>query len=314
MRAPILYTIIPCYNEEELLEVTISHLNELYDQWIRQNIISEGSRLLYVNDGSTDNTWHIIERFHSICSQVGGVNLSSNVGHQNALLAGLTVAVDKADLMVTIDADLQDDPTVISEMVDEYNKGADIVYGVRKERKKDTFFKRITALGFYKTMDWLGTKTVYNHADFRLMSKRAVNQLLLYRERNLFLRGIVPHLGYHSACVYYNRAERMAGKSKYPINKMVSFAVDGITSFSTKPVHMIIYLGVIFLLISFGILVWVVWSLMSGQVVKGWSSIILSIWFCSGCVLISMGIVGEYIGKIYVEVKDRPRFNIVQTL
>ena len=240
------------------------------------------------------------------------MKLAGNVGHQNALVAGMTVARERADIIVTIDADLQDDVSVIGQMVERYRQGCDIVYGVRRERKTDTWFKRNTALAFYRLMQRLGVKSVYNHADYRLMSRRAVNQLLQYRERNLFLRGIVPLVGYRSEKVYYDRCERLAGESKYPLGKMMSFAVDGITSFSIKPVRMVLTLGVVFTLIALVMLAYVLVAYFGGRTVSGWSSLILSLWFIGGCVLIGLGIVGEYIGKIYIEVKDRPRYNIEQ--
>ena len=270
--------------------------------------------MLYVNDGSNDQTWPLIKQFHESNKYINGVNLAGNVGHQNALMAGLSVAVDNCDIAVTIDADLQDDENTIRDMVIKYNEGNDIVYGVRASRKSDTWFKRTTAQGFYKLMKGMGVKSVYNHADFRLMSKRALQYLLQFRERNLFLRGMVPLIGYKTDSVYYDRVERFAGESKYPLSKMLSFAFDGITSFSVKPVHMVLYLGVVFLLVAFGILVWVSYLLIQGETIRGWASTILSIWFCSGCLLIGMGIVGEYIGKIYIEVKDRPRYNIEEIL
>lgn len=248
--------------------------------------------------------------FHKQNKYVCGVNLAGNVGHQNALVAGLSVACKNADAIVSIDADLQDDVETICEMVSSYKKGFDIVYGVRQSRTTDTWFKRNTALCFYSLMKHLGVKSVYNHADFRLMSKRATEHLLKFDERNLFLRGIVPLIGYNTTCVYYNRAERFAGESKYPLKKMLAFAFDGITSFSVKPVHLVLYLGLIFLIVSLGILVWVLCSYLSGNIVPGWASIMVSIWFCSGCILTGLGVIGEYIGKIYTEVKHRPRFNI----
>ncbi len=241
---------------------------------------------------------------------VKGVKLAGNAGHQNALMAGLSVAVETADAVATIDADLQDDEQVIRQMVVAATAGSDIVYGVRKGRTTDSWFKRNSAQAFYKMMAALGVKTVYNHADFRLMSKRAVKQLLEYRERNLFLRGIVPLIGYQTTCVYYDRKERTLGESKYPLSKMLSFAIDGITSFSVKPVRMVFYLGFCFLLIALAFLIYVLYEYFADNVVPGWSSLILSIWFVGGCILVGLGIIGEYIGKIYIEVKDRPRYNI----
>lgn len=303
--------MVPCFNEEEVLTETHRRLTDLINRLINDKKIDGGSFMLFVNDGSRDRTWDMIEQFHlSGGSRVRGVKLAGNVGHQNALMAGLHVAKEHADMVVTIDADLQDDVDAISSMVDEYDKGADIVYGVRRSRKTDTWFKRTTALSFYKLMQKLGVKSVYNHADYRLMSRRAVEQLCRYRERNLFLRGMVPLIGYSSAVVYYDRAERFAGESKYPLKKMLNFAVDGITSFSVKPVRMVLALGVFFVLISFIIFLYVIISYLCGDTAQGWSSLILSIWFVGGMILIGLGTVGEYVGKIYIEVKDRPLYNI----
>lgn len=311
MSGKILAVVVPCFNEEEVLTETHRRLTDLINRLINDKKIDGGSFMLFVNDGSRDRTWDMIEQFHlSGGSRVRGVKLAGNVGHQNALMAGLHVAKEHADMVVTIDADLQDDVDAISSMVDEYDKGADIVYGVRRSRKTDTWFKRTTALSFYKLMQKLGVKSVYNHADYRLMSRRAVEQLCRYRERNLFLRGMVPLIGYSSAVVYYDRAERFAGESKYPLKKMLNFAVDGITSFSVKPVRMVLALGVFFVLISFIIFLYVIISYLCGDTAQGWSSLILSIWFVGGMILIGLGTVGEYVGKIYIEVKDRPLYNI----
>ena len=306
--------VVPCYYEQEVLPETTKRLTELLEKLIGESLITPDSYVLYVNDGSNDQTWPLIKQFHESNKYINGVNLAGNVGHQNALMAGLSVAVDNCDIAVTIDADLQDDENAIRDMVIKYNEGNDIVYGVRASRKSDTWFKRTTAQGFYKLMKGMGVKSVYNHADFRLMSKRALLYLLQFRERNLFLRGMVPLIGYKTDCVYYDRVERFAGESKYPLSKMLSFAFDGITSFSVKPVHMVFYLGVAFLLVAMGILAWVIYLILNGETVRGWASTILSIWFCSGCLLIGLGIVGEYIGKIYIEVKDRPRYNIEEVL
>lgn len=306
--------VIPCYNEEAVLPLSISKISETLQVLTDERLVSNQSFLLFVNDGSKDKTWEIINEYHRRNPKVCGVNLAGNVGHQNALIAGLTIAKDRSDAVITIDADLQDDVNAIREMVIRFQEGNDIVYGVRANRKTDTFFKRATALGFYKIMGLLGAKSVYNHADYRLMSRRAVQQLLCFRERNLFLRGMVPLIGYKTERVFYDRAERAAGESKYPLSKMLSFALDGITSFSVKPVHMILYLGIIFILVTIAILGWVLYSWRTGQTVPGWSSMMISLWFCSGCVLIGLGVIGEYIGKIYIEVKDRPRFNIEQLL
>lgn len=306
--------VVPCYKEEAVLAETTKRLSEVLDNLIKDGLTSEDSYILYVNDGSTDKTWQLIQQYNNENKYVCGVNLAGNVGHQNALMAGLTVAVERCDIAITIDADLQDDVNAIREMVIKYNEGNDIVYGVRESRTTDTWFKRTTALGFYSLMKMMGVKSVYNHADYRLMSQRALYQLLSYRERNLFLRGMVPTIGYQTANVYYDRSERFAGESKYPLSKMISFAFDGITSFSVKPVHLVLYLGMFFLLIAMGILFWVIYAYLLGKVVPGWSSLMLSLWFCSGCILIGLGIVGEYIGKIYIEVKDRPRFNIEKVI
>ncbi len=314
MRENILAIVVPCYKEEAVLEETTKRLTELVKSMIKEKLISERSFILYVNDGSKDKTWPLIVSYHEINKYVKGVNLACNVGHQNALWAGLSVAVEKSDMIVSIDADLQDDVNAIPQMVKKYHKGCDVVYGVRNERKTDSFFKRNTAQAFYKFMHIMGAKIVYNHADFRLLSKRALNYLLQFKERNLFLRGLVPLLGYKTDKVYYNRAERFAGESKYPLSKMLNFAIDGITSFSVKPIRMIMTLGFFFIFIAFCVLAWILYSYFTGITVKGWSSLMLSIWFCSGCVLMALGIVGEYIGKIYIESKQRPRYNIESIL
>lgn len=306
--------VVPCYKEELVLHETTSRLTQVLDDLVKDDLIATNSYILYVNDGSTDNTWSIISELHEANKYVNGVNLAGNVGHQNALVAGLSSAVENCDMAISIDADLQDDVNAIREMVVKYYEGCDIVYGVRQSRQTDTWFKRTTALGFYSLMKSMGVKSVYNHADYRLMSQRALRQLLRYRERNLFLRGMVPTIGYKTDCVYYDRAERFAGESKYPLKKMISFAFDGITSFSVKPVHMVLYFGIVFLIVAFSIFCFVMYSLFRGNAVPGWTSLMLSVWFCSGCILLGLGIVGEYVGKIYVEVKDRPRFNIERVL
>ena len=307
-KKPCLAIVVPCYNEEPVLEQTTQHLLAVLEGM--QEIVSPDSRILYVDDGSHDATWSMIEQLHAEDRRIAGISLAHNSGHQNALMAGLTTAIRFADLTVTIDADLQDDETVIKEMVQLALQGNDIVYGVRSSRATDTWFKRTTAQAFYRLMGKMGVKTVYNHADYRLMSRRAVEALLHYEERNLFLRGLVPLLGYKTAQVEYARKERQAGESKYPLTKMLNLAFDGITSFSMSLVHMVLWLGLVFLLIALGITIWVIVCLVQHKAITGWSSLILSIWFCSGCVLIGLGIVGEYIGKIYMEVKRRPCFNI----
>lgn len=310
MENTTLAIVVPCYNEEEVLPQTNSQLTALLDSMIKERLVSTESYILYVNDGSRDGTWEIIDAYATASSHVRGLKLAGNVGHQNALMAGLDTARADADLTVSIDADLQDDINAIPEMVKKFNDGCDIVYGVRRKRDTDTFFKRTTAQLFYKFMSSMGVKSVYNHADFRLMSRRAVNALCQYEERNLFLRGLVPLLGYKTDSVYYDRLERQAGESKYPLSKMLSFAVDGVTSFSVKPLRLIFDLGVIFLLISLAILVYVIVSLCKGNGAQGWASLMLSIWFVGGCLLICLSIIAAYIGRIYTEGKHRPRYNI----
>lgn len=311
---PCLAIVVPCYKEEAVLHETHKRLSQLLDHLIEEKQIASDSYILYVNDGSTDQTWPIIQDLYQHESYACGLNLAGNVGHQNALMAGLELVKDHCDIAVSIDADLQDDILVIPEMVCRYQEGYDIVYGVRKERKTDTWFKRETAQAFYRLMNMMGVKTVYNHADYRLMSKRALQQLARFRERNLFLRGLVPLIGYQTTCVYYNRSKRLAGESKYPLKKMLDFAIDGITSFSVKPVRMIFWLGCVFILIGIGVTIWTLYTHYIHDTVPGWASLIISIWLVGGFILAALGIVGEYIGKIYIEVKDRPRYNIERTL
>ena len=310
----ILAIVVPCYNEEEVLPQTNAQLTALLDGMIKEGLAGEGSYILYVNDGSRDHTWDLISGFAGGANRVRGLKLAGNVGHQNALMAGLETARQDADVTVSIDADLQDDINAIPEMMRKYHDGCDIVYGVRRKRDTDSFFKRTTAQAFYKFMNGMGVKSVYNHADFRLMSRRALDALCQYEERNLFLRGLVPLLGYKTDEVYYDRLERQAGVSKYPLSKMLSFAIDGVTSFSVKPLRLIFDLGVIFLLISLAILVYVIVSLAEGKGVQGWASLMLSIWFVGGCVLICLSIIAAYIGRIYTEDKHRPRYHIEQYL
>lgn len=310
----ILAIVVPCYNEEEVLPQTNAQLTALLDGMIKEGLAGEGSYILYVNDGSRDHTWELISGFAGGANRVRGLKLAGNVGHQNALMAGLETARQDADVTVSIDADLQDDINAIPEMMRKYHDGCDIVYGVRRKRDTDSFFKRTTAQAFYKFMNGMGVKSVYNHADFRLMSRRALDALCQYEERNLFLRGLVPLLGYKTDEVYYDRLERQAGVSKYPLSKMLSFAIDGVTSFSVKPLRLIFDLGVIFLLISLAILVYVIVSLAEGKGVQGWASLMLSIWFVGGCVLICLSIIAAYIGRIYTEDKHRPRYHIEQYL
>lgn len=302
--------VVPCYNEEEVLNDTTMQLCKLFDGLHRKGKINKDSYILYVNDGSKDSTWEIISNYNESKKWIAGLNLAGNVGHQNALLAGLIQASDDVDVTISIDADLQDDINVIENMLDEYEAGNDIVYGVRNDRTSDSFFKRITAQSFYKLMSFMGVKSVYNHADFRLMSARAVKQLGNYKERNLFLRGMVPLIGYKTSCVYYARKERMAGESKYPLKKMLSFAFDGITSFSVKPIILITWLGGIATIISMVMMIYTLIGYFVGSTVSGWSSLMISIWFLGGAQLLSIGVIGQYIGKTYVEVKERPRYNI----
>ncbi len=310
----ILYTVIPCYNEEAVINETASRLRSKYTDLIKSGIIDSDSRILFVNDGSKDNTWKMISELHNNDYLFTGISLSHNRGHQNALLAGLMTAMKFADAVISMDADLQDDIAAIDEMISKYNSGCDIVYGVRSSRKKDSFFKRTTAQSFYKLMSSMGAETVYNHADYRLMSKRALLALSEYKEVNLFLRGIVPMLGFKTDVVYFERAERFAGESKYPLKKMISFAIDGITSFSIKPMRFITGLGVTIFMLSIVMFVYTLIRFFIGETVIGWSSLIISVWAIGGLILLSIGIVGEYIGKIYLETKSRPRYFIEEFL
>lgn len=302
--------VVPCYNEEEVFPETARQLTERVKDLVEKQKIAENSFILFVNDGSRDRTWPLIRAEFEKNPYVFGLNLAGNVGHQAALLAGLMTVKDLADVSISIDADLQDDIGVMEEMIDRYHEGCDIVYGVRSQRKTDSFFKKATAQGFYKFMSAMGAKTVYNHADYRLMSARALQQLSHYEERNLFLRGIAPLIGYQTACVYYARKERFAGESKYPLKKMLAFAFDGITSFSVKPITFICVLGLLAILVSLAAIIYalVVWIM--GDTVSGWTSLFASIWFLGGVQLLSIGIVGQYVGKTYIESKKRPLYNI----
>jgi glycosyltransferase involved in cell wall biosynthesis len=307
--------VVPCYNEEEVLKIASEALRGVLDDLIRKKKIAEDSFILFVNDGSKDRTWELIEEEHALHPvQVSGVKLAGNVGHQFALTAGLITAKDRSDVTISIDADLQDDVNVIEEMIDKFHAGCDIVYGVRRERKTDTFFKRTTAQAFYKLMSLMGVKTVYNHADFRLMSKRAVEEFSKYKETNLFLRGMMPLIGYQTDSVYYDRKERVAGESKYPLKKMLALAFNGISSFSVKPISLILGVGLVIIFCSVLALVYALISYCTGHVVPGWTSLIISIWFLGGLQLLAIGLVGLYIGKIYIEVKQRPRYNIEKIL
>lgn len=305
--------VIPCYNEEEALPATLDQLTDLMHRMVGGNAIAD-YLLVMVDDGSKDRTWQIIAQHHDRDPHIKGVKLAGNAGHQNALMAGLAYAVEKADAIVSIDADLQDDPEAIAEMALRFDEGYDVVNGVRNNRSSDTWFKRNSAQLFYRQMKSLGVRTVYNSADFRLLSRRAAKALLGFRERNLYLRGIVPLMGFRTANVTYARRPRMAGETKYPLGKMVALAANGITSFSIHPIRMILGLGVAFVAISILILIYVVASFALHHTVAGWTSLMLSIWFVGGCLLVSMGVVGEYIGKIYLEVKDRPRYIVEEKL
>lgn len=309
-----LIIIVPCYNEQEVIFNTIRTLTNLLTNMHVAHLISDDSKILLVDDGSNDNTWKIINEEGSNNPKISGIRLTRNSGHQIALMAGYAQINGLCDMAVTIDADLQDDETKISEMVERYKEGYDIVYGVRESRKVDSLFKRTSAQTFYRFMQAMGVKTVYNHADYRLLSARAINQLLKYRETNMYLRGIVPTLGYKTACVYYDRKQREAGVSKYPISRMISLAFNGITSFSIRPMHIIMNLGIIFIFVAVCIVIWVLWCKLRGQAIVGWSSLIISIWFCSGCVLTSLGLIGEYVGRTYMEVKQRPRYAIMDEI
>ncbi len=307
---PIVYFVVPCYNEEAVLPETIKRLTAKLNQMIGNGKVSEESRMLFVDDGSKDNTWNIIEEQSKQNKYVGGVKLSRNRGHQNALVSGLMTAKEHCDCAISLDADLQDDIEVLDEFVDKFMEGCQVVYGVRSSRKKDTAFKRTTAQGYYKFMKMLGVDIVYNHADYRLMGREALEALSEYKEVNLFLRGIVPLIGYRCDYVYYERSERFAGESKYPLKKMIRFAVDGITSFSVKPLKVIFNLGVIICFLSILGFIYALVSLIVGIAAAGWTSTICSIWFLGGLQMLCIGIVGTYVGKIYNEVKHRPRYHI----
>ena len=309
-----LYIVIPCYKEQEVLHETASRLQVKMESLISSNKISPDSRVMFVNDGSTDRTWPIICELHEKNPLFSGVNLSRNRGHQNALLAGLMTAKERADMVISMDADLQDDIDAVDAMVDKFYEGCDIVYGVRSSREKDTFFKKFTAEGFYRVMNFLGADTVFNHADYRLMSKRALEGLEQFKEVNLFLRGSVPMIGYKTGVVEYERGERFAGESKYPLKKMLTFAMEGITSLSTKPLQYISGLGFLIFAVSILMLIYFIARWAVGGTVAGWASVICSVWAIGGLILLSIGVIGEYVGKIYMETKARPRFIIQDVL
>ena len=305
-----IYLVVPCYNEEEVLRETASRLKDKMQGLIRNKVISDKSRITFVDDGSKDKTWSIIEELNSNDKIFSGVKLSRNRGHQNALLAGLMTVKGYCDAAISLDADLQDDINVIDKFIEKFNYGCDVVYGVRSERKTDTVFKRTTAQGFYKIMKVLGVDIVYNHADYRLMSKRALDSLQNFKEVNLFLRGIVPLIGYKSDVVLYERNERFAGESKYPLKKMLSFAFEGITSFSVKPIRLILIVGILMFISSLAAILYFLIIWMAGKTVQGWTTVVASIWMLGGIQLLCLGVIGEYIGKIYIETKERPKYII----
>ena len=309
-----LATVSPCYNEEEVLRQSAARLTALFQRMIGEGLIAADSMMVFVNDGSRDKTWQIVSELHQENPFVRGINLARNVGHQNAIMAGMMTAREWADAVITIDADLQDDIECIPQMVRDFEQGSDIVYGVKVSRQADPVLKRMSAVAFYKLQSSMGVESVFNHADFRLMSKRALDMLSRYEERNLYLRGLIPQIGLASTTVDDVISERQAGVSKYTLSKMLGLALDGITSFSVKPIYGIIYFGLFFLLVAVGIAIYVVHAIVSGTAVPGWSSLILSVWFVGGSILISIGIVGVYIGKVYREVKHRPLYNIQQVL
>lgn len=314
MKNKVLYVVVPCYNEEEVLEETTKRLKEKLNTLIKSKKISNKSKVMYVNDGSKDNTWELIKKINKQEKLFTGISLSRNRGHQNALLAGLMTAKNYADVVISMDADLQDDINAIDEMIDKYHSGCEIVYGVRSSRKKDTWFKRTTAQVFYKFMKFMGVDVVYNHADYRLTSKRVLDEFENYKEINLFLRGMFPLVGFKWDVVYYERHERFAGESKYPLKKMLNFAWDGITSFSVRPIRLVLNLGIIIFGISLLVLLYCLIVKLLGKTVTGWTFTVCSIWFVSGIQMLSLGIVGEYIGKIYSETKRRPRYIISENL
>lgn len=310
----ILYLVVPCYNEELVLEETTKRLNEKLNNLIKNKKISKKSKVMYVNDGSRDNTWSLIEKISKSNSLFTGISLSRNRGHQNALVAGLLTAKEYADIIISMDADLQDDINAIDEMIEKNNDGCDVVYGVRSSRKKDTLFKKMTAQGFYKFMEKMGVDVVYNHADYRLTSKKVLDNFENFKEVNLFLRGIFPLIGFKSDIVYYERAERFAGESKYPLKKMLNFAWDGITSFSVKPIRLLLSLGIIIFIISLLVTIYCLISKLTGNTVPGWTFLACSIWIMGGIQMISLGVIGEYVGKVYCETKARPRYIIAKNL
>ena len=314
MKPPVIAIVLPCYNEQDALPLTMPVLLDLLDRMASLELASHQSYVLCVNDGSRDGTWDAVTSLHSRDSRVKGISLAHNRGHQYALLAGLMEVKDRCDAAISIDADLQDDPQAIIEMVKRFDSGDEIVYGVRSSRKTDTWFKRTTAHAFYRFQKMMGLETIYDHADYRLMSNRALNMLAEYRESNLFLRGIVPTIGLNNSIVTYVRNERVAGESKYPLKKMLSLSIDGITSFSAKPMRLIFMIGLCLLVIDILIALWVLLAYFNNETISGWSSLMLSVWFLGSLILMGIGIVGEYIGKIFIEVKHRPRYAIEKSI
>jgi glycosyltransferase involved in cell wall biosynthesis len=314
MNKPMLTIVVPCFNEEDVLKEASAQLSSVIDELVDESLISINSKILFVDDGSQDRTWELIESESEKDPSIKGLKLARNVGHQNALLAGLEIASMQSDCVISIDADLQDDITVIQRFVEKFWEGYDIVYGVRDSRETDTYFKRTTAVGFYRMMGKMGINLVPNHADFRLMSKRALDELLNFKETNLFLRGLVPLVGYKTTKVYYDRKERFAGESKYPLKKMLAFAFDGITSFSVTPIRLVTFIGFLAVFISAMAGGYALTQKMLGHTESGWTSLIISIWFVGGLQMLGIGIIGEYIGKIYQEVKRRPRYAVEKDL
>ncbi|UZJ77913.1 glycosyltransferase family 2 protein [Fictibacillus sp. KU28468] len=314
MNEPILTIVVPCYNEEEVLQETTKQLTYLLEDLETEKLIHTQSKIMFVDDGSKDRTWNMIEEESFVNGYVTGLKLSKNAGHQNALLAGLMKAKEFSDCVISIDADLQDDISVIRDFILKYNEGCEIVYGVRRKRDTDTFFKRTTANGFYRFMQKIGIDLIPNHADFRLMSKRALDELCRYEENNLFLRGIIPLIGFKSANVYYDRKERMAGTTKYPLKKMLAFAVDGITSFSIAPIRFVTLIGLMSIILSVLLGGYTIVQEVLGRTESGWSSLMISIWFIGGLQLLGIGVIGEYIGKIFKEVKRRPKYSVESNL
>lgn len=309
-----LATVSPCYNEEEVLRHSVERLTALFERMIKDGLISEDSMMVFVNDGSRDRTWEIISEQHRENKFVCGINLAHNVGHQNAIMAGMMTVREWADAIITIDADLQDDIECIPQMVQKMEAGNDIVYGVKVSRTADPLMKRMTAQAFYKLQDSMGVESIYNHADFRLLSRRALDMLAEYKEHNLYLRGLIPMIGLPHTTVDDVISERFAGQSKYTLGKMLGLALNGITAFSVKPLYVVFNIGMLFLVIAFGIAVYVAYALITGAAVPGWSSLILSIWLVGGFILISMGIIGAYVGKIFTEVKQRPLYHVQEIL